>query len=221
MTTVIFIKKKCFVCETTGKYVNAGLTDVGKPYDLDGRPDGSFRSIIYMIIQRCPVCNYCSPDITQGAIQTSKIIKCDSYLRQLHDKTFPDSANSFLCWAIIQKELKNFKEAGKASLNAAWICDDNYEYKNQSIDCRKKALFFFKHAKSLNQALCNTTFEESLLLIDLMRRCGMFKESSTLIKEENKRSHTEKEELTLQFQEKMVENCDVKKHTISEVFSSF
>ena len=220
MTTVIFIEKKCFVCETTRKYVSPGLTDVGKPYDLDGRPYGSFRSIVYMTMQCCSVCNYCSPDIAQGSDQISKIIRHASYLQQLHDKSFPDVANSFLCWSVIQKEMKNFKEAGKASLNAAWICDDSYEYKKKSIECRKKAISFFKKAKFLNQTLCDTKFEESLLLIDLMRRCGMFKDALALLKEEYKRSHTEKEELTLQFQEKLIEKCDEKKHSISEVFSN-
>jgi hypothetical protein len=138
----------------------------------------------------------------------------------LHDKSFPDVANYFLCWAIIQKELENFKEAGKASLNAAWICDDNHKYKKKSIECRKKALSYFKESISLNQMLCDTKFEESLLIVDLMRRCGLFKEAFSLLKEEAKRSHTEIEELTLQFQQKLIEDCDVKKHTISEVFSN-
>lgn len=219
MTTVIFVKKECFVCGATGSYAEVGIKNIGKPHDLDGRPDDSHRSALYMLMQQCQYCGYCSPDISLGPSRAADTVNDTLYKQQLTDKTFPDTANKFLCWSIIQKKGGIFNEAGRATLYAAWICDDDNEFHNKALECRREAIHCFQKARELNQSFSNTELEEQLLIIDLMRLCGLFEEARTICKEERKKPHSEKESLIIMFQEDLITEKDQCSHTTSEAIS--
>ena len=216
MTTFTFISKECFLCGKMGHYADIGVHNIGKPEDLDGRSIGPERSSIYMLIKRCIACGYCSPEISSGPSQAAEVVNDSSYKKQLNDKSFPDTANAFLCWGIIQNKIGLYSEAGSASLYAAWVCDDSNEHRDKAIECRKYAIEFFKKAQSAKQLFCKTKLEELFLLIDLYRRCGLFKEASALCEEVQKKSLPENEEMIFVFQEDLIDQKDQRKHTISE-----
>ena len=218
MTTFTFISKECFICGKMGHYADIGIYNIGKPEDLDGRSVGPERSSIYILIKRCISCGYCSPEISGGPPQAAEIINDSSYKKQLIDRSFPDTANAFLCWSIIQNKINISNEACRSALYAAWICDDSDEHRDKAIQCRKYAIKYLKKAQSLKQSFCKTKLDEQLLLIDLYRRCGLFKEASGLCKQVQKKSLPKKEEMVLLFQEDLINSKDKRKHTISEAF---
>lgn len=216
MTTFTFINKECFVCGKTGHYADIGVYNIGKAEDLDSRPGGSGRSSIYMLIKRCISCGYCSPEISSGPSQAAEIINDLLYKKQLNNMGFPDTANAFLCWALIQNKIGLYNEAGRAALYAAWVCDDSNEHRDKAIECRKFAIKYFKKAQSAKQSFYKTKLEEQLLLVDLYRRCGLFKEAKELYEKEQKKSAPEKERMILMFQEDLIKQKDQRRHTINE-----
>jgi hypothetical protein len=216
VTTVVFLKKECYVCGFIGQYADMGIRPMGLPYDLDGRGADIHRSTIYMLMQKCNLCHYCSPDISEGKPVVKEIVKTPSYLKQLNDTTAPDSANSFLCWAIIQEKLQLFNEAGQACLFAAWICDDSRNAE-KAVETRIKAVSFFQKAGSLNQRFAKTTRTERYLLIDCMRRGRLFKEAHALFEELSLQTDLSvDEESILLYEKKLIEQEDFQGHTIQE-----
>ena len=216
MSTLTFISKKCFLCGKTGRYAEIGVHNLGKAGDLDGRPDDSSRSSIYMLIKRCISCGYCSPEISSGPSLAAEIINDPLYIQQLNDKSVPETAGAFLCWAMIQSKIGQFNEAGRAALYAAWICDDSNEHREKATGCRNKAIDHFEEAESAKQPFCESKLEERLLLIDLYRRCGLFEEAKALCDEEIKKSPPEEEQMIIMFQEDLLNQEDRRRHTRSE-----
>lgn len=219
MTTVVFLKKECYVCGFIGQYADMGLRPMGLPYDLDGRGSDIHRSTIYMLMQKCNICHYCSLDISQGRPAVKEIVKTQSYLKQFTDTSFPDSANSFLCWAIIQEKLELFNEAGQACLFAAWICDDSRN-DEMAVETRIKAVSFFQKARSFKQRFAKTTQAENYLLIDCMRRGKLFKDARALCDALSMLTDlSENEESILLYEKKLIEQEDFKSHTIQEALA--
>lgn len=216
MSTLTFVSKNCFLCGKTGRYAEIGIHNLGKAEDLDSRPGGSSRSSIYMLIKRCISCGYCAPEISSGPHEAADIINDPLYIQQLNDKSVPETAGAFLCWAIIQDKLGHFNEAGRAALYAAWICDDSNEHREKAVECRKTAINYFQQAQSAKQPFCETKQEEQLLLIDLCRRCGLFEEAKELCNEEIKKPLSDKEQMIIMFQEDLLDLEDQRKHTRSE-----
>lgn len=216
MSTLTFISKNCFLCGKTGRYAEIGVYSMGKAEDLDGRPGDSSRSSIYMLIKRCISCGYCSPEISSAPSEAAEIVNDPLYIQQLDDKSVPETAGAFLCWAMIQGKTGRFNEAGRATLYAAWICDDSNEHREKAIECRKKTIDYFKEAQSAKQPFCETKPEEQLMLIDLYRRCGLFEEAKALCDMELKKSLPKEEPMIIMFQEDLLNQKDQRRHSRSE-----
>ncbi len=216
MTTVLFVKKKCFVCGAIGKYPEGGVRNLETPEDLDGRPGGIHRPSIYMLMQRCLSCKYCSPNIETGPPEASKMINEAVYIKQLEDKNYPSTANAYLCWAMIMKKVGLFNDAGKAVLHAAWVCDDDSEFREKAKECRKEVISLFQKAQSLKQPFASSNIEEKLFLIDIMRRSGLFEQAGEICSSELKLNPPENAQSIFMFQEELIEQKDAHRHTIQE-----
>lgn len=221
MSTVVFVNKVCFVCGTEDRYADIGVMNIGRAEDLDGRPSDAHRSAIYMLMKRCSACGYCAPDIDTGPPEAAILVKDPTYQKQLNDPHFPETANFFLCWSMLQTDAEAYNEAGKALLFAAWVCDDSSSFRDKARILRKEAIQFFLKAQKRKQSFAKTAFDELSMLIDLMRRSGMVKEAQKLcaqgLKEKNL---SEKEEMILLYQEELLAKNDRKRHTISEATSN-
>lgn len=217
MTTVVFVKKICFVCGTRDRYADIGVMNIGRPDDLDGRPSDSHRSSIYMVMKRCTTCGYCAPDIATGPKGAPIIVKEPLYQKQLNNTSLPETANTFLCWAQLQKSSNAYNEAGKATLFAAWVCDDSSEFRFKARALRIEAIALLLKARDSGQTFARSPFLEQSLLVDLMRRAGQFEEARKYCEEGLKMKQlSEKEEMVLAYQEDLIEKKDTKRHTIDE-----
>jgi len=198
MTVPIDIECKCGICRQTSTQVEIASTSVFGPPDLDTRPALLMRNSINAWIQACPFCGYCSPDISECAPETASIVRSKAYQQQRESHEYPDLANQFLCWSVIQEKplelvsavgeiphaggvrfetvqerSERFISAGQASLHAAWVCDDA---RNDvaARKCRIRAVGLFNLGTVGGQPLFKQRADQFVFLADLMRRAGRF-----------------------------------------------
>jgi hypothetical protein len=216
MSTVFLIEKKCAVCGTISRcpYVDIIMTNVGTK-DLDGRSSNIQRSSVYLWIQKCPNCNYCSSDLSTGSPEFLRYINSSEYRNQIFDPFYPETANSFLCNSIILEGEDKFGNSGWNSIFAAWICDDN-GFKKSAIECRKRALSLFNSAAGSGQKFEKTGEREQILKIDLFRTIGDFKSALEICSEELKKGHSDQVVEILEFEKELILKRDSFCHNETE-----
>ena len=220
MTTVTFNQQVCKVCGTRSAQVEMGMRRLWKPYELDGRPSDSYRSSLYMMMQRCISCGYCGQDIAEAGETAKASIESERYKIQLADRSWPDTAIAFMCASFIAEDSGDLADAGNWAKFASWICDDDRTHGEQSLVARKRAIAMFLAARDKSQHFGSGKVAELLLLIDMFRRCGIFDEVEKLAREAQELSTDETERALIQFQLDLIEDGDFGRHTIAEAMES-
>ena len=87
-------------------------------------PDKIKSSTLPYLIQRCPKCGYCSPDLSELMNGADEQLYSDEYRTQLTNKKFPKLANSFLCAGLLREYAEEYNMAGGDCLHAALVCDN-------------------------------------------------------------------------------------------------
>lgn len=217
MTTVFLTEKQCYVCGSKSQYplVDLNLSIIG-PRDLDGRPALIHRSSVYLWVQRCFTCGYSAPEISQGTPEEVSIIETPQYQAQLTNSDYPETANSFLCHAMIMEHSRLFADSGWATVFAAWICDDN-GYVDSAIKCRKKAIEQFSLATQHHQGFGESPAEEKIYLIDLYRRAGDFGKAGQICDCELQNSYPERIIDLLYLERKLIDSKDGACHNDDEL----
>lgn len=216
MPTVFMMVKPCYVCGTEQRCPDIGAPGVFHgPRDLDGRQSVAQRASVYMWVQRCENCGYCAIDIARGDDIVKDVVKYDSYRRQLNDPSFSETANSFLCRAVILEKLGDPVEAGWACVYAAWVCDDS-QFEDSSITCRLRAVEFFRKAQAESIPFAPDHGQEVVLLADLLRRAQRFDDARKLCDVELSMEHTERTRKLLAFISDLAEDRDYRIHSESE-----
>jgi len=216
MTTVFLKEKKCFVCGTGSRYPEtSSAMSFSGPRDLDSRPAEMQRSSVYLWVQRCLSCGYCAPDISVGGDGLKAQVTAEAYVKQLNDPHFPETANSYLCQAMILEEKQDFASAGWALLFAAWVSDDGGK-KESSRECRKRAISYFERARQRHQAFAPSRGEEVVILVDLFRRSGQFNAASNLCDIELQAGHDQHILDVLLYEKELIGAVDIRKHTVRE-----
>jgi hypothetical protein len=220
MTTVFLLEKTCFICgrKSNCTQTETPMTTAGSK-DLDGRPSQILRASVYMWVQRCIFCGYCASDISLGLPEEKAVVQSGQYVAQLSNKDFPETANSFLCRALINEHNGRFSEGGWASVYAAWVCDDN-QFTKAAEACRGKALALFVAARNHQQAICETAEDELILIIDLMRRKGDFDAALALCEPEIQKPYSEETLSLLNFEKSLIDANDSSCHRTSEAKES-
>ena len=216
MTTVFLQEKHCYVCGAGSRYpeIGSGFSNAGTK-DLDTRPSQVQRSSVYMWIQRCLSCGYCAPDISRGSEGIGEMVYSDEYRRQLIDRAYPETANSYLCRSMIMEKAGETADAGRAILFAAWVCDDN-GYKEKARECRRRAAAIIEKVGKRGERCTHDKETDAVLMVDLLRRAGDFDRAAQLCKEELSKEHTEETVALLEFEEDLIEDRDASCHATSE-----
>lgn len=218
MTTLVLVLKKCCVCNHENRFHSIGSIQFYKEHDLDGRPEAKYNPVLYEEIQQCPNCNYCSTDIATAPYDISNIIKSNDYLLKLNNKNFPETANAYICWAHILSQAEMYNKAGLSLLAAAWICDDDNDYKLQGYDCRVKAVEFLIKAINRNQRFRNSKVEEQLVIIDLYRRIGVFDRAKELCELNMQKMVTEEEDMMLHCELELIQGHNTRRMSKDRAF---
>lgn len=170
------------------------------------------------------------------------IARSDFYQKQLKNTEFPELANTFLCFSLIQENTGDYAGAGLSALHAAWVCDD-LDYKlfinrimnlntetgsagskrwtNNEIDpsarkCRLRAISLFQKARGNGQQFDQHASGEEALLTDLARRCGNPNLALKFCDEGLQKKPEKTIADVLQFQEILISRHDITCHRISE-----
>jgi hypothetical protein len=215
MTTGFLKLKKCYICGAGNRYpeIGSSVAYVGTR-DLDTRFSQTQRTAMYLWIQQCISCGYCSNDISTGTPIIKEIVASDIYKAQLTKATCPQTANAFLCRSMILEATGDLLNAGWSSLYAAWICDDNGSKKN-AVESRKQAFDFFEKARQTPQSF-GTKGEEVVLMIDLLRRSNQLDKAQTLCALELDAYPDDRTKAILEFEAELIEKKDCKSHSVSE-----
>lgn len=217
MTTVFISDKNCFICGASSKYPmgNGAMGNIALR-DLDGRPTHILRSSVYLWIQRCPSCGYCAPEIAQGEHHDAAILEREEYKLQLVSQEFPETANSFLCHAIVMRASAQFADAAWASVFAAWVCDDN-DFPESAVKCRLYAIDYFLQTRAQGETFADSVAQENIYLIDLYRRCRNFTEAQQLCDAELDKNHPDEIIDMLYLEKSLIEKQDAGVHSTSEI----
>ncbi|MFC1982892.1 hypothetical protein ACFLV5_03830 [Chloroflexota bacterium] len=113
MTTTIEKIKTCVLCGKSSKYIEIASTSSWGEPDLDTRPSEPMRSTVGILIQTCPLCGYCSSDISASIDNTIlntfiELVNSFEYKQQLSNPHYPNLANTASCEArAFGKDLKD------------------------------------------------------------------------------------------------------------------
>jgi len=215
LTTLYLEKAKCAVCGKRVKYTAVSSTNAYERPDLDARPSEMERSTMIFWINACPSCGYSAPDLSWRVKGLSEIVRSDSYQAQLNNPEFPELANAFLCFSLIQEHTGNYSRAGWHSIYAAWACDD-YDNDGGAKKCRLKAVRLLQKARENGQSLGKRIGVEEAILADLLRRSGQF-ELALKVCDEGLRKNPERIiSDILRFQKVLIGRSDVARHTVAE-----
>lgn len=173
MTTLQRDQKNCGVCGNPVEVTFIGSTNEFGSKDLDLRPPEMMRSTYVYWTTRCPHCGYCAEDIAKGGRNAVKVTQSDEYQQQLHDKSMPELANTFLCESMVLDAKRQTKAAGFACLHAAWACDDD-NMPDAAKSCRLKAVALFEPLMAAEKTILDDSGADFILLADLLRRAGAF-----------------------------------------------
>ncbi len=122
---------------------------------------------------RCPHCGYCSSDISELDEYAAQVIQSDDYQTKLHDKSFPELANTFICESMILLAGGHSVAAGFSYVHAAWACDDE-SMNDQASKCRLNAVAIFEAIRAKGQHILDDPAADAILLGDLLRRSRVF-----------------------------------------------
>lgn len=215
MTTLFKTTEACLICGQSHEYVGIGSTnEFGSP-DLDTRPPEMRRSTILYWIRRCPSCGYCAPQVSEGPQEAKELIACEAYRQQLDDPSYPELANRFLCWALIQERAGSDARAGWAALHAAWACDDQGA-SEAARRCRLRALELFRRSQAKGRPFIEGRGAEQILLADLLRRSGRFEEVEAVCEEGLRANPNKLVREVLAFQKRLALLKDDRAHRIEE-----
>ncbi len=217
MTTLYLSEKSCFVCGTKNRYPLIDLTlKITGSRDLDGRPSYIQRSLIYLWIQHCITCNYCAPEISMGSESDLQFIKSKEYSALLSDIGFPETARSFRGHSFVMEKNEQYPDSGWAQLCAAWVCDDN-GYDQGSMECRTNAHRIFLKAQSCGIQFSESRIQETVYLIDILRRTFQFNKAQEICEKELNLGSSDHYMELLEFEASLINQKDASCHNENEI----
>jgi len=215
LTTFGEKKKTCFLCGTESMHKGLISTASLGSTDLDSRPPEPERSSLSYWIHTCPSCGYCAPDLSDGDRAFEAVVRSEEYRNTLENPSTPRLAGQFLCWALLQESRKEYEKAGWAAIHAAWACDDAGAGQ-WAAKCRKRASELLMRAREMGQWFAEDAGLEEAILVDLLRRAGLFEKALRLCEERLRKEPEETVKVILQYQEDLIRKSDDGRHTVAE-----
>jgi hypothetical protein len=134
MTILPNFPMKCSVCDRVSGHTILGSWHTMWPYfgpELDTRSRPGF--VLDQLIQACPHCGFCANHLAEVIDDAATIVASPAYQAQLKCTGFPELANKFLCWGMLQENAGDFSAAGRGRLYASWACDDRVFASDESM----------------------------------------------------------------------------------------
>jgi len=175
---------------------------------------------LFAKIEFCPHCKYIARDISVKDHNVGEVITSEKYIEILSDHRYPEICSIFRAAAYVKTLQNDIELSALYSLYALWGCRGltrkKHRVRVQRI--RKEAIDKYEELISLKGLF---KYENSLVLVDLLRRSGFFQEA--IIHAEKaleKWSDIEIVNQILKFQICLCERQDIDLHMVSEVVNN-
>jgi hypothetical protein len=215
MTQLRYLTSVCAVCGESCRFTIPEAAGAVGSRDLDTRPAEPLRSTIYAWVKRCPSCGYCAPELGTAAQGASDVVRLPRYREQLDVKKYPQVANTFLCWSIIQEDTGTPAKAAWACIHAAWVCDDQ-EADVAARVCRKRAVDLVRRAWDRGERLAGQEGADEAIMADLLRRAGRFREARALVEARLGRNPPPLIADIMRLQQRLIDRSDRNAHTVAD-----
>ncbi|MBI9072736.1 MAG: DUF2225 domain-containing protein [Melioribacteraceae bacterium] len=222
MTMLSKRKIKCFVCQKESEQdIVLSTSSVGYA-DLDFRFPPLKRYTIEFDIQRCPNCFYCSQNISKGIDEVKQIITTEKY-KTIIISDLDEKVASFLASAEIYTQLGKTALAAIDIVYCTWIYDDRGDVESAKL-CRILASNYIKSAIKNGKQVGTEEGQSEQLLIDVLRRAGMFKDALEQLEQFRRKKIISSENRAtfhkiMDYEENLIQKKDVDGHTIGEALN--
>jgi hypothetical protein len=176
MTTVIPSTVECALCGATNEITTLLSTNHCGVPDLDLRPPPMARDTLGNVMFRCRNCGYASSDLSSVDEGDQALVQGAEYQRILKEP-LPDLAKSYACAAFLDEVKGHVERAGALYLRVAWVCDDENEVELAREFRRRCAAHLESVIVSRPDAASEAIVTAKLVLVDVLRRAGMFEEA--------------------------------------------
>jgi len=131
---------------------------------------------LFAKIEFCPHCKYIARDISVKDFNVVEIIASERYMEILKDHRYPEICSIFRAAAYVKTLQNEIERSALYALYAIWACRGltrkKHRVRIQRI--RKEAIDKYEELISLKGLF---KYENSLILVDLLRRSGLFQEA--------------------------------------------
>lgn len=218
MTRIIFEASTCAFCGGVSEQPRVQSAFFTGEMDLDSRKHMGVP--LFAKIEFCPHCKYIARDISVKDFNVVEIIASERYMEILKDHRYPEICSIFRAAAYIKTLQNDIETSALYALYALWACRGltrkKHRVRVQRI--RKEAIDKYEELISLKGLF---KYENSLILVDLLRRSGLFQEA--IIHAEKaleKWSDIEIVNQVLKFQICLCERQDIDLYLVSEVVNN-
>ncbi len=133
-----------------------------------------------MWVQRCALCGYCAPSISEAMPDTRRVVESTEYRALLEHSGFPELARSFLCSSLVFQKCGERVAAARTAVEAAWACDDEGAVA-ESIHCRVLAVRLLRECFSDRDSVLPDPHTGRAVIADLLRRAELFDDAIAVI----------------------------------------
>ncbi|MFT8243194.1 hypothetical protein [Roseomonas sp. BN140053] len=153
---------RCAVCGTESRQSRPRAQPPEQAPDLDLRPGEPLRSTMATWLQQCPHCGYAAPDISRVHPAVAQAVAAAPFRALVNDTSHPALARRFLGWAHVLEESGALHAAAEATLQAAWVADDENQPELASL-WRREAVALWRAGPPLDH-------EQTVRVVDALRR---------------------------------------------------
>jgi hypothetical protein len=183
VTSIVLEKKTCAVCRARVEVRVLQSSSTFGPPDTDTRPAPMLRDALHLGVERCASCGYCAQDLSTAGEGRAATVRSVEYTQLARADSIPEVVRDYLAMSLLDETAGAFREAGWASLRAAWGADDaNDEVRAKT--CRERAAGLFQRALAAGQTIAEDGFEHALLT-DVLRRAGKLDEARAIAEAEH------------------------------------
>ena len=196
--------------------------------DLDTRPPEMRRSTIDYWVQRCPHCGYCAAELSKASKEAAVVAKSQAYRRQLENAEYPALANHFLCAALVDQAIGDYRRAAWTRVHAAWACDDatrdgNHDASllatNAAVKCRLQAVSELRKINQAGQKTVGQADATHAIIVDLLRRAGRLQEAAEACREALEMPLEGILQAVIGYEQELIAGSDTACHNVEEAMA--
>jgi hypothetical protein len=139
------------------------------------------KDTLKLLVQECPFCRYCAPDLATVMPGVNEIICTESYRLIADNIGIPALIRRYMLYSYCAEMLKEDETALFGYLVSSWICDDLKDMKS-GRRCRLKAIEWMLKCKEKGVLTWKEPGVFEFVLGELYRRTADFEKGSMMVK---------------------------------------